>query len=231
MLEILVVLIWLVCIGGAGLLAKRKNRSCALWVGLAFFLPPVAVAVLAFLPVLPERERKCPACLHWLPAQDTKCPKCGEILPGESAPVSYRDGRDSPVWLYIFLGLALAAPGGLTTLMSAGLRNYRILRAYLNEDATQAALGQLRSASVNYFEENRVFPPTLHALEPRYIQTIPAAVTAEHGSCDMPVITATPTFRDTGCWTYIYNPQLPEHGKIFLDCTHPDTKGVRWTQY
>jgi hypothetical protein len=36
---------------------------------------------------------------------------------------------------------------------------------------------------------------------------------------------------DEGGWGYVNNPADPEFGRVFVNCTHTDAKGVRWDHY
>ncbi|MBI5208944.1 MAG: hypothetical protein HY927_03115 [Elusimicrobia bacterium] len=36
---------------------------------------------------------------------------------------------------------------------------------------------------------------------------------------------------DTGKWGYVNDPASPDFGLVFIDCTHTDAKGSRWSSY
>jgi hypothetical protein len=36
---------------------------------------------------------------------------------------------------------------------------------------------------------------------------------------------------DTGGWAYVNAPASPDFGLVFLDCSHSDEKGRRWSEF
>ncbi|MFA6583687.1 MAG: hypothetical protein WCS77_05260 [Elusimicrobiaceae bacterium] len=232
MIEIILIVVWLSSIAFTAGLAQRKNRAVSLWAGLAFFLPVVTAIAISCLPKLGQKERICSSCRKWLPAEDKKCPHCQADLPEVSAPVDYRDMRESPVWLIILLALVAITAVNFVLLAVSGVRTYRQLKGKLAETSTQASLGRLRAASILYLNKTGRFPKTLNDLVPEYISAIPVAVTAAHPDCDqVEIMTSSAQSKDTGCWGYVSNPYSAENGRVFLDCSHVDSTGNIWINY
>jgi hypothetical protein len=68
----IVVLAWLACIIVAGLIARRRGRSAAIWAALCLLLTPIVIPVLLVLPVL----KKCPRCSERAKADAKICRHC-----------------------------------------------------------------------------------------------------------------------------------------------------------
>jgi predicted amidophosphoribosyltransferase len=65
-------LLWIVCGIGAGVIATNRNANGCLWFGLGVLFGPFALAF-AFM-AGPNRE--CPQCKSNIPESATRCPKC-----------------------------------------------------------------------------------------------------------------------------------------------------------
>ena len=57
------------------------------------------------------------------------------------------------------------------------------------------------------------------------VQQYPGDVCAQQGALD------TTRLRDTGKWGYVGDDKSPCPGRVFIDCTHTDSKGVLWASY
>lgn len=96
-------------------------------------------------------------------------------------------------------------------------------------------LGAIRSAlSIYYGDMEGVYPADLRSLtvDGKYLSSIPevaarprhaATSEIEHYPARVP--------GDTGKWGYANDPAHEDFGKLWVDCTHTDTKGLLWTSY
>jgi uncharacterized RDD family membrane protein YckC len=111
----------------------------------------------------------------------------------------------------------------------------------------QGRLGMLRSAAAIYYgDAEGNYPADLNALVPKQIPEIaPAGVPAHPGAAGVEVYgpevcsgskepgaeLVAAKLRDTGKWGYVVAPKAPCDGRIFIDCTHADSKGSAWYTY
>lgn len=109
------------------------------------------------------------------------------------------------------------------------------LTAHMDGKATLGSLGSLRSSlSIYYGDMEGHYPSDFRALskDQKYIlHELPLARTAAHrhsaGVVQVPSFAPT----DGGAWGYVNGPADPNFGKVFVDCTHTDTRGTVWTEY
>jgi uncharacterized RDD family membrane protein YckC len=114
------------------------------------------------------------------------------------------------------------------------------------ESGEKGRLAELRSAlSIYYGDAKGVYPADLNALAPKYLPEIPETRAPDHpgaagvevygaevcGGANDPGGLVAAKLRDTGKWGYVAAPKSPCDGKLFIDCTHPDLKGVAWYTY
>lgn len=152
---------------------------------------------------------------------------------------------------FAFLG-ALAVVLPILTLASfvalgvGGFGKYKSLAVKSGEGATKGSLGLLRAnSSIYYGDAEGHYPATLDALiGPKYLKEIPKTKIAAHMETGVvtlygaevctgkaePRIDAA-RIKDTGGWGFVADPKAVCHGDIFVDCTHPDSKGKPWLEY
>ena len=138
--------------------------------------------------------------------------------------------------------------GALGSLGIGGFGKYKSLKVKSGEGATKGSLGLLRSSSSIYYgDAEGVYPATLEALiDPKYLQEIPKTKLADHeetavwtaygaevctGKKEYGMEIDAAKIKDTGGWGYVNDPQAVCWGQIFVDCTHPDSKGKTWVEY
>ena len=116
------------------------------------------------------------------------------------------------------------------------------------EGSTKGQLGTLRSALSIYYADNegqypdggvKVNPSTvlLDALIPVYISALPNSEIPSYHAASAQVYnheTSSNHTHDFGYWGYdgVSSPSVDsDHGKLFIWCTHTDTKGLSWSTY
>lgn len=77
-MEAVIVLLWIVCGIGAGLIASNRGANGCLWFGLGVLLGPLGLAV-SF--VAGGERKRCPFCRKEIDRQATKCSYCQSDLP------------------------------------------------------------------------------------------------------------------------------------------------------
>ena len=137
--------------------------------------------------------------------------------------------------LLVVLGIAAAI----------AIPKFSNLTARSAEGAVKGRLGMLRSSlSIYYGDAEGNYPANLDVLVPKYLPAIePPAVSNHAGAAGVELYGAevcggqkgsdidAAKLRDTGKWGYVVAPKAPCDGTIFVDCTHPDTKGTPWYTY
>lgn len=102
-----------------------------------------------------------------------------------------------------------------------------------SEHSTRAAQGVIQDALTNYFGYNGgKYPPTLDALAVggKYIKRIPEARLYRLHP-DSAAVRYGDAADDAGGWHYDNVPGRPTYGRLRVNCTHTDSKGVRWDSY
>ena len=108
------------------------------------------------------------------------------------------------------------------------------------EDETRRELRFLRSVEGFYYSDTGdTHPPDLAylTLTGKYLARIPTVKTGHHDKTNevqiyMGEVCANyGQLRDTGRWGYVADPNAPCNGKIFVDCTHTDSRGKSWHSY
>ena len=117
-----------------------------------------------------------------------------------------------------------------------------------NEGKSKGQLAALRSALAIYYAENEGnypdggakalgSPVLTTALAPKYINAVPQAAMPDYHAASNSVYSHETTSghnHDQGMWGYdgVSNPALDsDHGKLWIMCTHTDTKGSLWSAY
>jgi prepilin-type N-terminal cleavage/methylation domain-containing protein len=111
------------------------------------------------------------------------------------------------------------------------------------EGATRGSLGTLRSAiSIYYSDMEGQFPSLIASLtvSGKYMSVIPRASLPYYhvdssleincGGFDVCDI-AMPFPDDSGGWAYNSAASDQNFGTVFVNCSHTDTKGTKWTSY
>ena len=104
------------------------------------------------------------------------------------------------------------------------------------EGSCKGSLGSIRSAlSVYYADNEGQFPDDLTALTAngKYLVTLPLAYAAGYhparNNQQVSRVSAIPG--DFGGWFYDDIPTSGSYGKVVVNCTHADTKGIIWSTY
>lgn len=114
------------------------------------------------------------------------------------------------------------------------------MRGQQGEGQAKGSLGALRSAlSIYYGDKEGKYPSDLSELIPKYLTRIPAVEVAGHPSSssvrilrkvkDMNELET--RLKDTGQWLFVGDPASPITGTIVIDCTHVDSRGMKWFKY
>ena len=102
-----------------------------------------------------------------------------------------------------------------------------------SEGASKGNLGSIRSAlSIYYGDLEGQYPTDLGSLtvSGKYMSAIPAAKTPNYHSDTSVAVQAAAT-TDVGGWLYNNVTGDANIGKVFVNCTHTDTKGSIWSTY
>ena len=135
----------------------------------------------------------------------------------------------------------------LGILAAIALPNFSKFKGLADEGSAKGHLGSMRAAAAIYYGDSEGnYPADLNALVPKYLREIaPAGVLTHPGVEGIEVYGAEvcsgskesgselipAKLRDTGKWGYVVAPKAPCDGQIFIDCTHPDSKGKAWFSY
>lgn len=135
----------------------------------------------------------------------------------------------------------------LAVVAGPAFRSMRNLQRASGEGETKGGLGSLRAAaSIYYGDKEGVYPQRLDELVPQYVPGIPQTKLHDHARSDAveaygaEVCTGSPEYgqeidasrlKDTGGWGYVSDPKAACYGTVFVDCTHPDSKGRAWTSF
>ncbi|MBI5202820.1 MAG: type II secretion system protein [Elusimicrobia bacterium] len=102
-----------------------------------------------------------------------------------------------------------------------------------NEGSTKGNLGVMRSAlSVYYADHDGLYPSDLTPLLTpgnKYLSQPLAAYTIVHDKSRVVDYVEDAGSEDSGRWAYVNSGS--NWGKIYIACTHTDTKGNLWSQY
>lgn len=138
----------------------------------------------------------------------------------------------------IILGVLLCLMVVLGIAAAIAIPKFAELIRKSGEGATKGNLGALRaSLSIYYGDKEGVYPTDLLELTEggKYLAVIPKAKTPNY-HVDSPEVRYIGRLddqaqRDAGGWGYVNDPESREFGKVFVNCTHTDSKGVRWDSY
>ncbi|MDD5656308.1 MAG: hypothetical protein PHF00_03535 [Elusimicrobia bacterium] len=146
------------------------------------------------------------------------------------------------------LGLGLAAVAVLAGCRGIGSKDYGALELERNfadsdrqvrETRTLSSLVQLEASLSDYVKDERRIPDRLEQLIPKYLSGIPSVDIAVRGHRETAAVQYYPAdllvdglidgtrLRDTGKWGYAHNERQVV---IFVDCTHPSSRGKPWYQ-
>lgn len=142
---------------------------------------------------------------------------------------------------FAFLGVLLvvvplSSVGALGALGIQGFQQFRDLQTYGKEGSTKGNLSLLRSSLAVYFSDlEGQYPASLEALIPKHLEAMPTTRLGEHRETDVWTAYGAEAcasgFKDTGGWGYVADAAAPCRGRVFVDCTHTDSKGSSWTAY
>lgn len=104
-----------------------------------------------------------------------------------------------------------------------------------NEASTLGKLGAIRTALTIYYADNEgIFPTDLTPLMTpgsKYLTGIIPMYTMSHGSSESVNYSSAGDVADSGGWSYLNNASNTAWGKVWVDCTHTDMKGLVWSSY
>ena len=105
-----------------------------------------------------------------------------------------------------------------------------------NEGASKGSLSAIRSAlSIYYGDMEGLYPVDLSSLtgNGKYLTSIPKAKAPNYhaDSASISQNSGTTSISDAGGWAYDNTPGDANFGTLWVNCTHTDTKGSRWTSY
>lgn len=101
-----------------------------------------------------------------------------------------------------------------------------------DEGFTKGQVLMIRGGLATYIGDAKSYPATLDALiaGKRYLAAIPAAkVTPYHAASSAVVYGGIPN--DAGGWLYDNIVGDAGFGRVWVNCTHTDTRGSAWTSY
>lgn len=114
------------------------------------------------------------------------------------------------------------------------------MRGQQGEGQAKGSLGALRSAlSIFYGDKEGKYPSDLSELLPKYLTRIPTVEVAGHpASSSVRILRKVKDMndletrlKDTGQWLFVGDPSSPITGTIVIDCTHVDSRGMKWFKY
>ncbi|MBI5624460.1 MAG: type II secretion system protein [Elusimicrobia bacterium] len=95
-------------------------------------------------------------------------------------------------------------------------------------------LGAIRHAlSVYQGDQGGAHPasPETLLVDGKYLAVIPTLEGLPHAPSNTVTLYRSRTPGDTGGWGYVSDPSDADRGRIFIDCTHTDSKGKAWASY
>ena len=113
------------------------------------------------------------------------------------------------------------------------------------EGSTKGNLSQIRSALSIYYADNEGrYPAGLSGTDvsflrdtltanSKYLKGWPGAYISPNHTQSETVngLDSVADMADTGSWGYVVNSADNDWGKIFIECSHSDTKGILWSSY
>jgi len=226
---------WLVPALVAWHLAGKKNRSKVGWAFLSLLGPLLVLLVLIFLPALVP-AKKCPACSRLVKVEADVCPHCRREFPvglydGKLVMIPDPDletkGVSGLLILVIVLPLLFVFVAIVGILAAIAIPKFADLVAKSKEAATIGSLQSLRASLEVYKEGHKSYPTRLEDAWTMK-QSFPAAQVKGHAGPGGVENFSNPVGDDAGGWGYVNVSTSPAFGRVFVNCTHTDTKGRRW---
>jgi uncharacterized RDD family membrane protein YckC len=153
----------------------------------------------------------------------------------------------TPAWRRVVVVVAgtLAPLAVIGVLAAVAIPQYARFKSLAAGAGTKGELGTLRAdLAIRYGDTDGTYPASLQELVPKYAKAIEPARTADHPANASVTVYGPEVctgakgdeldaskLKDTGGWGYVVAPQMPCHGRVFVDCTHTDAKGVLWSSY
>jgi len=118
-------------------------------------------------------------------------------------------------------------------------RNIQDSERQVREARTLSSLVEMDTALASYYSHERRIPEKVDQLIPKYLAAIPSVDPATAGHGETNAVKYYPSdllrdgqidgtkLKDTGRWGYVYNDRQVV---IFVDCTHPSSRGRPWYQ-
>jgi hypothetical protein len=93
-------------------------------------------------------------------------------------------------------------------------------------------LSGLRMALALYALEHKTPPISFEeTLREGKLETSPGLKLPRHFGSAAVRNAASFKIKDTGIWSYVNNPEDPDFGLLFIDCSHLDEKGRYWSEF
>ena len=187
----------------------------------------------------------CPNCGAQNDENNYRCVPCGFVL-HPAGPARPAGGRPRPaptsgmpVWLIVLIvvgggGLILVVVMGI--LAAIAIPKFADLTRRSSEGSTKASLASMKAAlAIYYGDMEGSYPADARSLtvSGKYLAAIPKAKTPNF-HLDSTNIRQGPEadlINDDGGWAYANTAGEANHGTIWVNCTHTDSKGSVWTSY
>jgi hypothetical protein len=155
------------------------------------------------------------------------------------------NGGEMPVRLTTKRAMTFTAAVCGTILLVVGVAGFVAIRSFASiidkkkEAHPVYELGSLRSAIAIYYGDHEgVYPASFDDLADRYWPhgSRPklwgeGCRLFHHPETTEWMIVKSKVLTDSGRWGYVYNPGAKDHGEIYIDCTHRDSKSKLWYDY
>ena len=138
-----------------------------------------------------------------------------------------------PVVAGLLLGLAVSAFILNNLMNDPNNRHFSRIMRRSNEGAGRGNLNAIRAALDGYRQDSKDGFPTdlsILTLDKKYLSAIPSAKTPPYHP-DSSAVRNGNAPQDSGGWFYINARGEAQAGKVFVDCTHTDSKASLWTTY
>lgn len=129
---------------------------------------------------------------------------------------------------------ALFAAAAAAAVCAAALAAFSFEKYFSGMPAAEVLrkLSGLRLAVELYRQEKRALPPSFaDVLAAGKLEAVPALKLRRHRRAAAVRDAASQEVRDTGGWAYVNGPASPQFGLVYIDCSHYDEKGRRWSEF
>ena len=124
----------------------------------------------------------------------------------------------------------------ISILASVAAVRFNLTLRKAKDGATTANLGQIRTAiNAYYADQTSSYPSSLSVLtvSGQYLNAFPSTKLSGYhqDSSSVREGSRASVINDAGGWAYDNNLNDADFGKLWVNCTHTDTKGSVWTAY